>query len=283
VTAAAAAGTRREAILAHLADHPDLTASELVRVVRSGSPVSDLLRDMAAKGQVVRRGGRRPGQAGQVSLWRVAPPGALPPPRPPVPAEVLARKRERDRRATAARRARARPLAAGAASLPGAACVGADPALFFPDLSDHAAERQAVAICARCPVRGECYAAAVTRGERWGIWGGQNLEARRPPVDAARRTPARERTIATMTDRIARSGGRTVSAISPTEWERHMDAGATTYTVGSREPLAVYLDRGEAEAAAARSGGTLVQWDGHRGQQLTAAKREAEPELEAGQ
>jgi nitrous oxide reductase accessory protein NosL len=85
-----------------------------------------------------------------------------------------------------------------------------------------------------------------------------------------------------MIDRIVREPD-TVSAISLPEWERHMDASATTYTVGSREPLAVYVDRAEAEAAAGRSGGTLVQWDGHCGQRLTAAKREAEPELEAGQ
>ena len=44
-------------------------------------------------------------------------------------------------------------------------------------------------------------------------------------------------------------------AISLPEWEGHMDAGATTYTVGSREPLAVYLDRAEAEAAADRAWG----------------------------
>ena len=61
------------------------------------------------------------------------------------------------RRAAAAR---GRPLFAGALALPGAACVGADPALFFPDPGDAEAEAPAVAICAGCPVR----AANATRG-----------------------------------------------------------------------------------------------------------------------
>jgi hypothetical protein len=72
-----------------------------------------------------------------------------------------------------------------------------------------------------------------------------------------------------------------VSAISLAEWDRHMDAGATTYTVASvAEPVAVYLDRAEAAAAAEQAGGTLVQWDGRQGRQLATAKREAQAEAE---
>jgi WhiB family transcriptional regulator, redox-sensing transcriptional regulator len=170
----APAATRREAILAHLADHSDLTANELARVIGSRSEVSSVLWDLQAKAQVVFRTGRRPGQGRPVRLWRIAPPGTVPPPRPPVSAEVLADRRERDRIATAARRARERRPFAGALTLPGPACRGEDPDLFFP--GDAKAEAKAKAICSGCPVRAACYARAVQNGERHGIWGGVNLE-----------------------------------------------------------------------------------------------------------
>ncbi len=85
--------TRRAVILAHLAYHPDLTARELSRVIGAASTFTDLLKDMEAKAQLVSRTVRRPRQAGLVRLWRLAPPGTVPSPRPPVPAEVLARRR----------------------------------------------------------------------------------------------------------------------------------------------------------------------------------------------
>jgi WhiB family redox-sensing transcriptional regulator len=93
-----------------------------------------------------------------------------------VPAEVLARRRDRDRISTAARRARARGPFAGAAALPAAACIGTDPALFFPEPGDTETEAQAVAICAGCSVRAACLARALANGERFGIFGGVNLE-----------------------------------------------------------------------------------------------------------
>ena len=178
MTAAAATGTRREAILDHLSGHPDLTASELARVIGSGSCVGHLLQDMEAKAQVVSRPARRPGQGREAHLWRVAPPGTVPPPRPPESAEAAARRRERDRRATAARRARLRVAAPplSAPLLPGAACLAADPALFFPAPGDDGTEARAVAICAGCPARAACYERAVQNGERSGIWGGINFE-----------------------------------------------------------------------------------------------------------
>jgi WhiB family redox-sensing transcriptional regulator len=191
--------TRREAILAHLADHPDLTASELTGVIGASSAraVADLLRNMEGKAQVVSRTGRRPGQCRPVHLWRVAPPGTVPQPRPPVPVEVLARKRERDRRATAARRARVRPLFAGAAALPDAACFGADPALFFPAQGDAETEAAAVAICSVCPARASCLAWALENGVLYGIWGGVNLENERQaqpqlPVNASEKGDRRD-------------------------------------------------------------------------------------------
>jgi Transcription factor WhiB len=177
VTAEAAAGTRRARILAHLGRHPDLTAHELARLIGTTSTLTDLLRDMRLKGQVIARTEWRPQQGRPVRVWRLAPAGTVPPPRPPQPAEVVARRRERDRRATAARRARLRaPVPQPAAiPLPGAACWTADPVLFFPEPGDTGAEAQALAVCAGCRVRALCYARAVENGERWGIWGGVNF------------------------------------------------------------------------------------------------------------
>ena len=178
---AVAAGTRREAILAHLATRPDLTAYELRRSIGAASHITDLLRAMEARAEVVARTERRPGQGRPVHVWRVAPPGTVPPPRASEAAEIVARRRERDRRATAARRARLRPAVPQSAALPlrGAACAGADPALFFPEPGDAETEARAAAICAGCPVRAACYERAVQYGERWGIWGGVNFATSR--------------------------------------------------------------------------------------------------------
>ena len=51
-----------------------------------------------------------------------------------------------------------------------AACRRADPDLFFSEAPADIA--QAKAICAPCPVRATCLAAALTRWQPWGIWGG---------------------------------------------------------------------------------------------------------------
>lgn len=58
-----------------------------------------------------------------------------------------------------------------------AACRGADPAIFFPGPDDDAAE--ALAVCARCPVRQECLEYALEARERYGIWGGTTERQRR--------------------------------------------------------------------------------------------------------
>jgi len=136
---------------------------------------------MEARAEVVARTERRPGQGRPVHVWRVAPPGTVPPLRTSEAAEIVARRRARDRRATAARRARQRPAAPRPAAplLPGAACAGDDPALFFPEPGDAETEAKAVAICAACPARAACYERAVVNGERWGIWGGVNFATSR--------------------------------------------------------------------------------------------------------
>jgi WhiB family redox-sensing transcriptional regulator len=63
-----------------------------------------------------------------------------------------------------------------------AACLHANPVLFFPAMQDHAGQLQAErakAICARCPVRGECLAYALATRQKYGIWGGATAEERR--------------------------------------------------------------------------------------------------------
>jgi Transcription factor WhiB len=104
-----------------------------------------------------------------------------------------AARRERDRRSARARRARLRGLPAEPPplpDLPGAACAGADPDLYFPPAhyEEPPARRRrvgkAVAICAGCPVRARCYQAAADRRELTGVWGGVDFGDR--PTKAAR-------------------------------------------------------------------------------------------------
>jgi WhiB family redox-sensing transcriptional regulator len=57
------------------------------------------------------------------------------------------------------------------------ACRGRDSSLFFhPDRTPRSArgrrEAEAKAVCARCPVRAECAAHALSAREPYGIWGG---------------------------------------------------------------------------------------------------------------
>jgi hypothetical protein len=179
------ASTRRERILAHLAAHPDLAAGELARALGLNPPLNPLLRNMEAKAQITASQVWWPQQGRQVNVWRVAPPGTVP---PQLASEVAAHRRELARQGQRRQRARARGLVipTGAQvpdlrvpsdgfTLPrGAACADADPETFFPDPGQD--DTQARAICARCPIRRECYALARATGQRWGIWGGVNFE-----------------------------------------------------------------------------------------------------------
>ncbi len=64
----------------------------------------------------------------------------------------------------------------------GAACVDADPDLFFPVSTTGPALRQvneAKAICQACPVQQPCLAWALDQGVFSGIWGGVTEEERR--------------------------------------------------------------------------------------------------------
>jgi WhiB family redox-sensing transcriptional regulator len=50
---------------------------------------------------------------------------------------------------------------------------------------------RAKAICAGCPIRRECLAAALQRHEPWGVWGGEIVE--RGTIAAAKRSRGRPR------------------------------------------------------------------------------------------
>ncbi|MFD7729556.1 WhiB family transcriptional regulator [Kitasatospora phosalacinea] len=72
--------------------------------------------------------------------------------------------------------------------LPGAACKGVDPDLFFPEVDPDAPEgecafefavRRAKMVCAGCPVRLLCLDGALKRCEPAGIFGGLDADERR--------------------------------------------------------------------------------------------------------
>jgi len=82
-----------------------------------------------------------------------------------------------------------------------AACLLADPDLFFPISSAGPAERQiarAKKICAGCPVRQECLEFALSHDQAYGIWGGTTPEDRQRDRRRKRRaaTAAAKRTVA---------------------------------------------------------------------------------------
>jgi WhiB family transcriptional regulator, redox-sensing transcriptional regulator len=62
-----------------------------------------------------------------------------------------------------------------------AACLNADPDLFFPVSGagpSRAEVTQAKAFCRHCPVQGECLEFAEANAPIYGIWGGTTLEER---------------------------------------------------------------------------------------------------------
>jgi WhiB family transcriptional regulator, redox-sensing transcriptional regulator len=82
-----------------------------------------------------------------------------------------------------------------------AACLSADPDLFFPISSKGPGEKQvarAKVICSRCGVRQECLEFALAHDQLYGIWGGTTPEdrqrdrrrKRRAAVAAAKRAAA---------------------------------------------------------------------------------------------
>ena len=63
-----------------------------------------------------------------------------------------------------------------------AACLAAEPDLFFPVSAAGPAVAQVVAaktVCRGCPVRADCLSYAVQTAQEHGIWGGATEEERR--------------------------------------------------------------------------------------------------------
>ncbi|SKV05638.1 transcriptional regulatory protein [Mycobacteroides abscessus subsp. bolletii] len=73
-----------------------------------------------------------------------------------------------------------------------AVCRDEDPELFFPDPSDTVTARAAQAVCAKCPVRPQCRAAASAKRESYGIWGGVNRELSEDRPRSASSPPTNE-------------------------------------------------------------------------------------------
>ncbi len=80
---------------------------------------------------------------------------------------------------------------------PEAVCNQGDPELFFPEVGKRTTAA-ALKVCGRCPVREECLLAALSRRERYGIWGGVGrreftrlLRKLPPPESAGRRRYAK--------------------------------------------------------------------------------------------
>ncbi len=182
-------GPRQAAVIAHLAEHPGLTATELSRAFGLRASLYKQLGRLEEMALVVSVPAWNPGQGRQVSRWHVAPPGTVPPPRPAPDPDADRRRRERDTAAQRARRARRTPprrppLRAAPPVLAGAACKGADPDLFFGPAAEFVTARRqreakAKAICAGCPARRECLAYALGTAQAFGVWGGLNEDERR--------------------------------------------------------------------------------------------------------
>jgi len=90
-----------------------------------------------------------------------------------------------------------------------AACIGADPDLFFPQRGESA--EPAREICARCPVREACLDYALRNAITHGIWGGVSERERRALRSRRLRTMRRERDRAIL---AADAAGQTREAIS---------------------------------------------------------------------
>jgi len=58
-----------------------------------------------------------------------------------------------------------------------ALCAETDPEAFFPEKGG--STREAKAVCRNCPVKAECLAYALDKGEGFGIWGGLSERERR--------------------------------------------------------------------------------------------------------
>jgi WhiB family transcriptional regulator, redox-sensing transcriptional regulator len=186
--------TRRERVLAHLAEHPGLSTHEIASALGGGrgGDYHRLLTDMQRKGELLLDRQPRPSR-GLAKVWFAAPPGTSP---VHIPDPDKENKRRRDREYKRRQRALARGenpaeavtrqpwrrlnLPVAAADLGDwrarAGCRNADPDLFFS--SEPAAIAQAQQVCAGCPVRRQCLEYAEANDEQFGVWAGIDRDAR---------------------------------------------------------------------------------------------------------
>jgi WhiB family redox-sensing transcriptional regulator len=75
------------------------------------------------------------------------------------------------------------------------ACKGLDPIIFYPATDEEADEAKAV--CAECPVQGECLEHAIGHREHNGVWGGATERERQRIIRRRRRLRAMGGTDAT--------------------------------------------------------------------------------------
>ena len=189
MSAAAGLGPRQAAILAHLEEHPGLTANELARAFGLRAGLGQQLAALEQRALVAAELVWNPDQGRRCRRWHIAPPGTVPPPRPAPDPAAASRRRERETAAQRARRARRNPprradLRVPLPVLDGAACKGAPLDLFFGPDAEFVTTRQkreaaAKAICARCPVRLDCLDYALDIDQTYGVWGGLNEDERR--------------------------------------------------------------------------------------------------------
>ena len=65
-----------------------------------------------------------------------------------------------------------------------AVCNQTDPDAFFPAYPNQA--RRAMMVCAKCPVKKECYDYAIKNNEEYGVWGGVDFTYRRIGISQER-------------------------------------------------------------------------------------------------
>ena len=186
--AAPASGAR---ILTALTESPGQGAYELAAALGyDGRCVARILQRMRNAGVVVADELDRPRAGRPARIYFAAPEGTAPPSLPRQAESPAEREERRRRERVRQRRRRARsgaylvapPAAWQLDTDPG--CRAAGPALFFgPEIESPQARAQRVAeakaVCAGCPARRSCLATALANGERYGVWGGVDLEAER--------------------------------------------------------------------------------------------------------
>lgn len=70
-----------------------------------------------------------------------------------------------------------------------AACHGADPETFYPESGDSVKAQRALRVCQQCPVVDECLRFALSRHERFGVWGGMTALERAEHARQLRAAP----------------------------------------------------------------------------------------------